>query len=113
MKAKAEALVDLGIAISDISPSSIQRHSVEAVPVAVNLAAKQFLHHDIGAVIETEGLVQACGDIVGYLDGRPIHAAVDFMGMRYRFENVVPPSYRHRVGPRELYVPPGLLYVTD
>ena len=68
---------------------------------------------DIGAVIETEGLVQASGDIVGYLDGRPIHAAVDFMGMRYRFENVVPPSYRHRVGPRELYVVPGLLYVTD
>lgn len=67
----------------------------------------------IGAVLEHAGLVRASDEIVGYLDGQPIYAVVEFMGMRYRFEAVVPPSFRHRVGPRQLYVAPGLLYMTD
>ena len=78
----------------------------------IRVPLPDYVRH-IGAVIEQEGLVRASDKIVGSLDGRPIYATVEFMGMRYRFEAVVAPSYRHRVGPRQLYVPPGLLYVTD
>lgn len=34
-------------------------------------------------------------------------------GMVYRFDRVEPPGYCDRVGPRELYLEPGLVYVTD
>lgn len=52
-------------------------------------------------------------EIIGSYDGGAIYASVRYMGMLYRFDRVVPASYRRRVQPRELFVDPGLLYVTD
>lgn len=68
----------------------------------------------MGAVVQRHQLhVDGTGEVLGYYDGGKIYAAVEYMGMHYRFERIVPPSYQYRVGPRELYVVPGLLYVTD
>jgi len=52
-------------------------------------------------------------EVIGYYDGVEIYAFVWHLGMRYRFERVVPSAYRRSVAARELFVEPGLLYVID
>jgi hypothetical protein len=37
---------------------------------------------------------------------------VTFKGMVYEFAGVVPPQYQKRIDQNELYIEPGLLYVT-
>lgn len=67
-----------------------------------------------GVAVEREALRIAEGaELIGYLDGCEIRARVEYLGMRYRFECVVPPAYRRRLRPGELYVEPGLLYVAE
>jgi hypothetical protein len=44
--------------------------------------------------------------------GRSIWGSVTFMGMEYRFDHVVPASHRERLAPGELYLEPGLVYIT-
>ena len=66
-----------------------------------------------GVTVESEMLVQRRGAVVGSYWGREIHSEVVFMNMVYRFDRIAPISYRYRVGPRELYLDPGLVYVTD
>jgi hypothetical protein len=52
-------------------------------------------------------------EVIGYYDGCEISASVEYLGLRYRFESVVPASYSRRLRPGELYVEPGLLYVAE
>lgn len=66
-----------------------------------------------GVVIEHEEVLEARSEAIGYYAGREIYGSVIFMGMRYRFDRVAPPAYRHRVRERELFLEPGLVYVTD
>ena len=66
-----------------------------------------------GVTIERDTAVERRGDIVGCYWGCDIYAEVVFMNMVYRFDRIAPQSYRLRVGPRELYLDPGLVYVTD
>lgn len=66
-----------------------------------------------GVAIVNEGAVELRGPIIGRYGGRGIHPEIGFVGMVYRFDRVAPRSYRDRVGPRELYLEPGLVYVTD
>jgi hypothetical protein len=66
-----------------------------------------------GVTIERGTTVERRGDIVGTYSGCQIYAEVVFMDMVYRFDRVAPPAYRYRVGPRELYLDPGLVYVTQ
>ena len=66
-----------------------------------------------GVTVESDTVIERRGDIVGSYWGRQIHAEVIFMGMIYRFDRIAPQSYRYRVGPRELYLDPGLVYLTD
>jgi hypothetical protein len=49
---------------------------------------------------------------IGTYMGQSIWESVTFKGMQYRFDRVAPPSYRNRVGPGELFLAPGLVYVT-
>jgi hypothetical protein len=63
--------------------------------------------------IERETAVVRRGEIVGSYWGRDIHAEVVFMDMVYRYDRIAPRSYRLSVGPRELYLEPGLVYLTD
>ncbi|HVL37301.1 MAG TPA: hypothetical protein VM489_16650 [Burkholderiales bacterium] len=69
---------------------------------------------NMGAVVGREQVrPEPEAEVIGTFDGREIYASVQYMGMKYRFDRVVPPSYQYRVAPRELYVAPGLLYLTD
>jgi hypothetical protein len=64
----------------------------------------------MGVVILRERALQAHSEPIGRYQDRPIWGTVSFMGMLYRFDHVVE---RRRVGPRELFLEPGLVYVTD
>jgi hypothetical protein len=66
-----------------------------------------------GVVILREEILQQKSAVIGYYAGREIHATVTFMGMVYRFDRVVLSSYSRSVRERELFLEPGLLYVTD
>lgn len=66
-----------------------------------------------GVVIVREEVVRREGEVIGKYLGREIPAQLVFLGMRYRFDRITAPSYRDWVGERELYLEPGLVYVTD
>lgn len=66
-----------------------------------------------GVVIRREEVLESRHGVIGTFKGREIYAEVTFMGMRYRFDRVVAPSYRSEVGRRELFLEPGLVYLTD
>jgi hypothetical protein len=66
-----------------------------------------------GVTIERDAAVERRGEVIGSYWGADIYSEVVFMDMIYRFDRVAPQNYRLRVGPRELYLEPGLVYVTD
>lgn len=63
-----------------------------------------------GVVILRECVLQARSEPIGRYRDRPIWGTVSFMGMLYRFDRV---AERRKAGPRELFLEPGLVYVTD
>jgi hypothetical protein len=65
-----------------------------------------------GVVIVSPTALQGHSAAIGHYLGRPIWGSVTFMGMEYRFDHVAPRSARERLGPRELFLDPGLVYVT-
>lgn len=66
-----------------------------------------------GVVVEAECAFARHGELIGEYCGHAIYADVEFMGMVYRFDRIAPRSYRHNVVARELYLDPGLVYITD
>jgi hypothetical protein len=66
-----------------------------------------------GVVIEREELLEGRSEVIGEYRGREIYAWVVFMGMRYRFDRVAQRAYRDWVAEGELFLEPGLIYVTD
>ena len=65
-----------------------------------------------GLVAECEAL-EARSDVIGHYDGRDIYAWVQFLGMRFYFDRIVPGSYREEVRSKELFLEPGLVYRID
>lgn len=66
-----------------------------------------------GVIIKRLEALDMRGDVIGrYLDA-PIHGSLGFKGMVYEFVGVVPVHYRRRIEANELYLEPGLLYVTS
>ena len=66
-----------------------------------------------GVVIVSERGLQDHSAPVGEYRGRPIWGSVRFKGMTYRFDRVIEERRRERIGPRELFLDPGLVYITD
>jgi hypothetical protein len=66
-----------------------------------------------GVVIVVEDALQARSEPIGRYMGQPIWATVTFMGMQYRFDHVIDRRKRDSIAPRELFLEPGLVYVTD
>ena len=63
-------------------------------------------------IIKRLEALDAVGEVVGrYLDA-PISRSLAFKGMKYEFAGVVPPAYQRRIDENELYLEPGLLYLT-
>jgi hypothetical protein len=67
---------------------------------------------DHGVVIVSERVLQARSAPIGEYMGHPIWGSVRFMDMDYRFDRVVDRKAREQL-PRELFLEPGLVYVTD
>lgn len=65
-----------------------------------------------GVVIVREEVLQAHSPAIGSYMGRSIWGSVTFLGMEYRFDHVLAPAAKERLAPGELYVNPGLVYVT-
>lgn len=66
-----------------------------------------------GGVVSRERLRLGDAPVIGTYDGSPIYAQIEYLGIRYRFDRAMPPSSGFRPGAGELYVDPGLVYVTD
>ena len=64
-----------------------------------------------GVVIVRESALMDHAGCLGEYKGHEIWATVTFMEMTYHFSRIAKPSYRVR--PRELYLEPGLVYLTD
>jgi hypothetical protein len=75
------------------------------------LADPQYLRRH-GVVVQAQHVLQAHSAPIGEYMGRPIWASVTFMGMEYRFDRTVERRRRDSIGPRELFLEPGLVYVT-
>ena len=66
-----------------------------------------------GVAVAHPGVIERRGPIIGRYRSSEIYPELFFMGMVYRFDRIEPRAYRGFVGPRELYLEPGLVYVTD
>jgi hypothetical protein len=66
-----------------------------------------------GIVVRSESALQERGDPIGRYMGCVIWRSVTFMGMRYRFDHVIDRRSRENIGPGELFLEPGLVYITD
>jgi hypothetical protein len=66
-----------------------------------------------GVVIVLDRALEAHSAPIGRYMGCEIWGSVTFKGMRYRFDHVARARERERLNARELYLPPGLVYVTD
>ncbi len=67
----------------------------------------------VGIVIVNPSALDGVAEAIGHYRGAPIPASVVFRGLRYEFARVAPPGYKEVIGRRELYLEPGLLYVTN
>ena len=65
-----------------------------------------------GVVILSSHALEEHALPIGTYMGQSIWESVTFKGMRYRFDRIAPPSYQNRVGPGELFLVPGLVYIT-
>jgi hypothetical protein len=66
-----------------------------------------------GVVIVRESALSGHEGCLGQYEGHEIWATVTFKGMTYRFSRVARPGYRQSIHERELYLDPGLVYLTD
>ncbi|CUA83340.1 MULTISPECIES: hypothetical protein [Gulbenkiania] len=54
--------------------------------------------------------IQRSDEVIGRLDGRPIHAWIEHQGTRYRFERTLPPGSLPRLGESEVLFDNRLVY---
>jgi hypothetical protein len=66
-----------------------------------------------GVVIVSERALDHHSAPIGRYRGREIWGSVTFKGMLYRFDHVAQERERERISARELYLSPGLVYVTS
>ena len=64
-----------------------------------------------GIVVERERALDARSAPIGSYRGVPIAGTVTFKGMVYRYDRVLDPRLRERIGPGEVFIAPGLVYV--
>ena len=66
-----------------------------------------------GVVIVSESALDGHSEPIGQFMGRPVWGTVTFKGMRYRFDRVLDRRRRNSIAARELFLEPGLVYLTD
>lgn len=63
-----------------------------------------------GVVIVSLRAIEAHSAAVGTYCGRDIWGTLTFKGIVYRYDRIVPPKERERIGAGELYLEPGLVF---
>ena len=66
-----------------------------------------------GVVVLSQRALQTHSDPIGVYMGQPIWETVTFMGLLYRFDHIADPRRREFTAARELYLEPGLVYITE
>ena len=66
-----------------------------------------------GVIIVADRALEAHSAPIGSYMGCPVWGSVTFLGMLYRFDRVIEARERERIKARELYLEPGLVYVTE
>ena len=66
-----------------------------------------------GVVIVSEEVLQGHSESIGDYRGHPVWRSVRFKDMDYRFDRIVERRKREKIGPRELFLEPGLVYITN
>ena len=83
------------------------------------IVMRQFIREEDPAWLRERGVVIVSERAVvgerpiGSYKGRPVWERVTFKGMVYRFQRTVDRSQREHIGPRQLFLEPGLVYITD
>jgi hypothetical protein len=75
------------------------------------LASPEYLRRH-GVVIVSDKALDNRSESVGRYMGQVVWGSVTFRGIVYRFDRVTQPDRRDAIGPGELYLEPGLVYVT-
>jgi hypothetical protein len=65
-----------------------------------------------GVVIVSAAALEGRSAPIGEYMGEPIWSTVTFMEMEYRFDRVIDRRKRNSIAGRELFLEPGLVYVT-
>lgn len=65
-----------------------------------------------GVIVHRFDALDDVSEVIGSYRGAEIHRTVTFKGMRYEFSGVVPSGHDGAVHRNELYLDPGLLYVS-
>jgi hypothetical protein len=64
-----------------------------------------------GVIVTTVRALDEAAEIIGRYMGVDIYHYVTFMGHRYEYACVAPPSWKSRIGENLLYLEPGIVYV--
>lgn len=67
----------------------------------------------VGVIIKRMDALDAVSDVIGRYMGQNIYRFVEFVGLRYYFDRIVPADYKRHIRENELYLEPGLLYVAS
>ena len=66
-----------------------------------------------GVILRRFDALDGVAEIIGRYRDSNIYRYVTFKGMRYDFARVVPAPRLFQVGPKELFVEPGIVYVAS
>lgn len=67
---------------------------------------------EVGVVVKSARALDDAVDVIGRYMGVDIYRAVTFKGVRYEFNCVAPPAFKRYLRGRQLYLEPGLVYVS-
>lgn len=67
---------------------------------------------EFGVIVKKVDCLDAVADVIGRYAGTEIYRYVIFKGMRYTYDRIVPASYREFICAKELFLEPGIVYVT-
>jgi hypothetical protein len=67
----------------------------------------------VGVIVVLERALEARSAPIGQFMGHPVWENVTFKGMLYRFDRVIPARLKEGIGPGELFIAPGLVYVVQ
>lgn len=66
----------------------------------------------VGIVVCSLTALDSVADVIGRYRDTDIYRSVVFKGMRYEFDRVAVPAYKNVLRVRELYLEPGLVYIS-